>query len=35
MSVVEPSFWAILTTGAELLGVVAVFCLVCFSELLT
>jgi hypothetical protein len=35
MSVFEPSFWAILTTGAELFGVIAVFCLVCLSELLT
>ena len=34
MSVFEPSLWAILTTGAELLGVISLFCLVCLSELL-
>ena len=34
MSVIEPNLWVILTTGAELFGVVAVFCLVCLSELL-
>jgi len=33
--VFEPSLWAILLTAAELLGVVALFCLVCLSELFT
>jgi hypothetical protein len=31
----EPSLGAVLTSVAELLGVVALFCLVCVSELLT
>jgi hypothetical protein len=33
--VFEPSLWAILMTAAELLGVVALLCLVCLSELFT
>ena len=33
--VFEPSLWAILSNGAELLGVVAFFCLACVSELFT
>jgi hypothetical protein len=31
----EPSLWAVLTSAAELVGVVALFCLVCLSELFT
>jgi len=33
--VFEPSLWAVLMNAAELLGVVALFCLVCLSELFT
>ena len=31
----EPSFWAALTSVAELVGVLGLFCLVCLSELFT
>jgi uncharacterized protein (DUF983 family) len=31
----EPSLWAVLTSAAELIGVIGLFCLVCLSELLT
>ena len=31
----EPSLWTVLLNGTELLGVVALFCLVCLSELFT
>ena len=33
--VFEPSLGAVLMTAGELFGVVALFCLVCVSELLT
>ena len=33
--VFEPSLWAVLLNAAELLVVVALFCLVCLSELFT
>ena len=32
---IEPSLRTLLTSGAELVGVVGLFCLVCLSELLT
>jgi len=31
----EPSLWAVLTSAAELIGVIGLFCLVCLSEVLT
>jgi len=31
----EPSLWAVLLNATELLGVIALFCLVCLSELFT
>jgi len=31
----EPSLWTVLLNAAELVGVVALFCLVCLSELFT
>ena len=33
--VFEPSLWAVVTSTAELLGVIGLFCLVCLSEFLT
>jgi hypothetical protein len=33
--VFEPSVWVVLTTVAELIGVIGLFCLVCLSEVLT
>ena len=33
--VLEPSFWAALTSVGELAGVLSLFCLVCLLELLT
>ena len=33
--VLEPSFWGVLTSVGELVGVLGLFCLVCLSELFT